>query len=150
MKAVYELKFNITENGKWKSFELIFLNIGDFNLRPSLVYLQCRASENHQVVLTKEWARNEPGHTRQFGLDHGIFKTLTGIPSLFRTTANIFFGLRGILTQLRGRLGSSAPLGPRWSDNAQQGSKVHKPAHPKSQHPASFIIKIIQINFRKT
>ena len=35
-----------------------------------------------------------------------------------------------------GRLGSSAPLGPRWSDNAQQGSNVHKPAPFKFQHPA--------------
>ena len=32
--------------------------------------------------------------------------------------------------------GSSAPLGPRWSDNAQQGSSVHKPAPFKFQHPA--------------
>ena len=94
----------------------------------SLFTVSC-VSENHQVVLTKEWSRNEPGHSRQFGLDHGIFKTLTGIPSLFRTTANIFFGLRGILTQLRGRLGSSAPLGPRWSDNA--GLKSTQTCSPK-------------------
>ena len=36
----------------------------------------------------------------------------------------------------RAGFGSSAPLGPRRSDNAQQGSNVHKPAPLKFPHPA--------------
>ena len=41
-----------------------------------------------------------------------------------------------IEVEYRGRHGSSAPLVPRWSDNARQGSKVHKPAPFKFQQPA--------------
>ena len=53
-------------------------------------------------------------------------------PSQF---AQNFFRIK-ILSVKRGRHGSSAPLGPRWSDNAQQGSNVHKPAPFKFPQPA--------------